>query len=191
MAGLRRVWLRCCAGARTVIATAARRSLERSRGVIAYRSVVKDWAFARRFGGRGCAMVAYGSAAVLVHVRCCHCRDMADRRELAGPVNTRELPIHCRVLLRGSRMVPVVGLVRRDVVVRHERGGTSRLTRRRLLEPHTSFVLQHRQTVLLPLSVLLSSLEDMISRQFLLSVAGRSTDAITVASSRVEALERL
>ena len=36
--------------------------------------------------------------------------------------------------------------------------------------------------------MLLSLLEDMISRQFLLSVAGRSADAITVASSRVEAL---
>jgi len=100
-----------------------RRSLERSRGGIAYRSVVKDWAFARRCGGRGCAMVAYGSAAVLVHVRCCHCRDMADRRELAVPVNTRELRIHCHVLFRELCMVPVVGLARRDIVVRHEGGG--------------------------------------------------------------------
>ena len=55
---------------------------------------------------------------------CCHCRNMANQRELAGPVNTRELRIHCRVFLRGSRMVPVVGLVRRDIVVRHERWRT-------------------------------------------------------------------
>ena len=68
MSGLRRVWLRCCAGARTVVATAASCTLNRRVvGQHVRRLVVKVGRCA--YGSAAVPRARTVSAAVLVHVR--------------------------------------------------------------------------------------------------------------------------